>query len=110
MVEWAMAVIAQNLTTRGVRQLVVAGGETSGYVVSTLNVRMLRIGHQIAPGVPWTVAEGDSPIALALKSGISALRVFSRRIRVIGEELLGHFAYRLMGYGVARIGPLHRWP
>ena len=45
-----MAAIAQNLITRGVRQLVVAGGETSGAVVSALNVRMLRIGHQIAPG------------------------------------------------------------
>lgn len=78
MVERAMAAIAQNLTTRGVRQLVVAGGETSGAVVSALNVRMLRIGHQIAPGVPWTVAEGDSPIALALKSGNFGTESFFR--------------------------------
>ncbi len=55
---------------RGVRRLVVAGGETSGAVVSRLGVRRLRIGAEIDPGVPWTYAEGDGPpMLLALKSG-----------------------------------------
>ena len=76
--ERAMAAIAQKLITRGVRQLVVAGGETSGAVVSALNVRALRIGHQIAPGVPWTVAEGDTAVALALKSGNFGAESFFR--------------------------------
>jgi hypothetical protein len=53
----------------GVRKLVVAGGETSGAVVQALNVRSLRIGPQIDPGVPWTLANGTPAIALALKSG-----------------------------------------
>ena len=36
----------------------------------------LRIGPQIDPGVPWTASLGDSPIALALKSGNFGTRDF----------------------------------
>ena len=53
----------------GARKLIVAGGETAGAVVSGLGVKMLRIGPQIDPGVPWTLSGGEPPIALALKSG-----------------------------------------
>lgn len=67
-VERAMAQLAQGLVEAGVRRLVVAGGETSGAVVQALQVRMLRIGPTICPGVPWTQAEGR-PLKLALKSG-----------------------------------------
>ena len=70
LVEDAMASIAAGLVARGVRRLVVAGGETSGAVVSRLGVTRLRIGAEIAPGVPWTYAEGGAvPLLLALKSG-----------------------------------------
>ena len=70
LVETAMASIAEGLVARGVRQLVVAGGETSGAVVTKLGVQSLRIGAEIDPGVPWTLAEGTGPaLKLALKSG-----------------------------------------
>ena len=70
LVESAMALIAQGLVARGVRRLVVAGGETSGAVVSALGVQRLAIGREIDPGVPWTLAEGaGEPMLLALKSG-----------------------------------------
>jgi uncharacterized protein YgbK (DUF1537 family) len=69
LVEGAMAQIASGLVERGVRKLVVAGGETSGAIVSALNIRALRIGPQIDPGVPWTASIGDPKLALALKSG-----------------------------------------
>lgn len=65
----AFGTIAQALVAAGVRRLVVAGGETSGAVVSALGVRTLRVGNEIAPGVPWTYTTGADPIALALKSG-----------------------------------------
>lgn len=68
-VERGLAAIARGLVDRGVRQLVVAGGETSGAVVQALGVGTLRIGPQIDPGVPWTYAEGGTPLLLALKSG-----------------------------------------
>ena len=70
LLEDAMARIAQGLVARGVRRMVVAGGETSGAVVTKLGVRQLRIGPEIDPGVPWTLASGDGTnLLLALKSG-----------------------------------------
>jgi uncharacterized protein YgbK (DUF1537 family) len=68
-VEDALAAIARGLVDLGVGALVVAGGETSGAVVNALGVRALRIGPEIAPGVPWTAALSGPPLALALKSG-----------------------------------------
>lgn len=59
--------IACELTGRGLRRLVVAGGETSGAVVSALGLDALTIGPEIAPGVPVVVS--DKALALALKSG-----------------------------------------
>jgi uncharacterized protein YgbK (DUF1537 family) len=69
LVEQCLARIARGLVERGVRRMVVAGGETSGAVVKALGVRALRIGAQIDPGVPWTQSMGEPRIALALKSG-----------------------------------------
>ena len=69
LVEQALATVARGLVDAGVRQLVVAGGETSGAVVQALDVRALRIGPQIDPGVPWTLTVGAPPLHLALKSG-----------------------------------------
>lgn len=73
LVEGIMAAIAEGLVERGVRRLVVAGGETAGAVVQALGVTGLRIGRQIDPGVPWTVSLpgslGEPALALALKSG-----------------------------------------
>ena len=70
LIEQTLARIAEDLVARGVRRLVVAGGETAGAVVSRLGVRSLLIGGEIDPGVPWTYAEGGAtPLLLALKSG-----------------------------------------
>jgi uncharacterized protein YgbK (DUF1537 family) len=78
LVEQALADIAEALVKRGVRRLVVAGGETSGAVVTRLGVKSLRIGAEIDPGVPWTYAEGPGrePLLLALKSGNFGARDF----------------------------------
>lgn len=79
MIEAAIARIAAGLVTRGVRQLIVAGGETSGAVVQALGLAQITIGDQIDPGVPWCV--GYSPLAqadisIALKSGNFGSRDF----------------------------------
>ncbi len=73
LVERALAAAARQLVERGVRQLVVAGGETSGACVQALQIAQLRIGSQIDPGVPWChavsrVANGEG-MHIALKSG-----------------------------------------
>lgn len=72
LVERTLATIARGLVERGVGELVVAGGETSGAAVQALGVRQLRIGPQIDPGVPWCHAErthAGRGVHLALKSG-----------------------------------------
>lgn len=72
LIERTLAGIACGLVQRGVRQLIVAGGETSGAAVQALGVAQMRIGAQIDPGVPWCHARAercDADIHLALKSG-----------------------------------------
>jgi uncharacterized protein YgbK (DUF1537 family) len=69
LIEAAFSIVARELVARGVRRLVVAGGETAGAVVQALDVEALAIGPEIDPGVPWTTALGTRPLALALKSG-----------------------------------------
>jgi len=68
-IEATFGQLAVELVKRGVRRLVVAGGETSGAVVQALGIEALAIGPQIDPGVPWTTSLGDPALALALKSG-----------------------------------------
>lgn len=77
LVERTLAAVAQGLVALGVRQLVVAGGETSGACVQALGITQMQIGPQIAPGVPWcfaqlpggTVADSTGGLHLTLKSG-----------------------------------------
>ncbi|SNT47309.1 3-oxo-tetronate kinase [Rhodococcoides kyotonense] len=67
--EAAMGLIASGLVDRGARRLIVAGGETSGAVVTALNIDGGVIGPEAATGVPWIRTTGTKPIDLLLKSG-----------------------------------------
>ena len=60
--------LAMQLKEKGVKNFIVAGGETSGTVTQGLDVSGFQIGPQIAPGVPW-VKSLDGTLSLALKSG-----------------------------------------
>lgn len=69
--EDAFAKIACAATCRGVRELIIAGGETSGAVLTALGVRILQVGQQLSPGVSWlrgVTADGDER-NFVLKSG-----------------------------------------
>ncbi len=83
LVEDTLSAIARGLVERGVRRLVVAGGETSGAVVQALGITQMAIGAQIDPGVPWTAARagrcGGALLHLALKSGNFGGRDFFTR-------------------------------
>lgn len=68
-IETCFARLARRLVDRGLRRIVVAGGETSGAVVAALDAEMLELGPRIAAGVPVMRLPGDPPRALALKSG-----------------------------------------
>ncbi|MBX2835971.1 MAG: four-carbon acid sugar kinase family protein [Gammaproteobacteria bacterium] len=71
--EAAMSRVASKLAGEvNLGRIVVAGGETSGAVTNALGINALKIGQEIAPGVPWTQAmdaNGEPLVQLALKSG-----------------------------------------
>lgn len=66
--EGLFAEVAREVTDAGVSRLIIAGGETSGAVVSGLSVDAMEIGPEIDPGVPALRAVGRN-LVLALKSG-----------------------------------------
>jgi uncharacterized protein YgbK (DUF1537 family) len=70
-IEAATAAIVGALVTRGVRRLVVAGGETSGAAVDKLAIPAFLVGPEIAPGVPVLRSVGghQGEMLMALKSG-----------------------------------------
>ncbi len=75
---------AKKLVANGTRRIVVGGGETSGAVVSALNLGALIIGDEIVTGVPAMVSQGQDPIALALKSGnFGAKDFFARALNTL---------------------------
>lgn len=76
LVEEALAQLAADAVAAGIGRIVVAGGETSGAVTRALDVDRLRIGPEIAPGVPWCFTGAGT--ALALKSGNFGDRGFFR--------------------------------
>ncbi len=86
-VESFFSSFARQLLDNGYKRFVIAGGETSGAVVSTLNIEAFDIGPEIDPGVPTlsTIAEGTTggnSIAMALKSGnFGAEDFFAKALR-----------------------------
>jgi 3-dehydrotetronate 4-kinase len=90
-VEQALSQIAVGLIKLGVRQLLVAGGETSGAVVQALGVQRMTIGPQIDPGVPWTgvlsPACAGEHLHMALKSGnFGSTDFFTKAFTVLKVE------------------------
>jgi uncharacterized protein YgbK (DUF1537 family) len=67
MTEESLATIAEGLIGLGCRQLIVAGGETSGAVVRSLGITTAHVGREVTPGVPWLTT--DAELSILLKSG-----------------------------------------
>ncbi|MFJ8109169.1 3-oxo-tetronate kinase [Streptomyces sp. NPDC096132] len=86
-VEDLLGSLAVHLVERGVRRLLVAGGETSGAVTTALNVRSVLVGDEADPGVPWTHATTETGgLSLMLKSGnFGAPDLFVRALRTPAE-------------------------
>ncbi|MGI5453568.1 3-oxo-tetronate kinase [Streptomyces sp. CA-249302] len=86
-VEELLGALATHLVERGVRRLLVAGGETSGAVTTALGVRAVLVGEEADPGVPWThAATKAGDLALMLKSGnFGAPDLFTRALDGSGE-------------------------
>ncbi|MGI5129926.1 3-oxo-tetronate kinase [Pseudonocardia sp. CA-107938] len=87
-VEQGLGRIAAALVAAGARRIVVAGGETSGAVATALGLSGVRIGAEIATGVPWTFTP-DGDLAVAFKSGnFGPDDLFSRAFALLREP--GH--------------------
>jgi uncharacterized protein YgbK (DUF1537 family) len=91
LVEHALSEIAVGWMQRGVRRLIVAGGESSGACVQALEISRLRIGPQIDPGVPWCYADvakhAPDGLHLALKSGnFGSDDLFCKALALLAEE------------------------
>jgi len=69
LLEEVFSAIATEMLEFGISKFLVAGGETSGAVVKALGIKALRIGPEIAPGVPWTFSDTEPIVCLTLKSG-----------------------------------------
>lgn len=75
---------ARQMVADGFERLVIAGGETSGAVVSGLGIAAVSIGPEIDPGVPALETGGEKPLALALKSGnFGAPDFFSKALHIL---------------------------
>ncbi|WMS44762.1 four-carbon acid sugar kinase family protein [Acuticoccus sp. MNP-M23] len=75
--------VAVALAGAGAERLIVAGGETSGAVVTALDLGALEIGPKIDPGVPAVRA---GALTLALKSGnFGAPDFFEKAAKVMGS-------------------------
>ena len=72
LVERALAALAVELVAAGARRLLVAGGETSGAVVSALGVRTLSIGAPRSAR-SFTCTPGTLPPSPAFTRGRSAV-------------------------------------
>jgi len=85
-IEHFFGALAAHLVEGGVVRIVVGGGETSGAVVTALQVDQLHIGPQIDPGVPALAATGKSPVRLALKSGnFGTVDFYEKALRALGS-------------------------
>lgn len=67
-IERVISLVVQLLFEAGIRTYIVAGGETSGVVATTLGLESYLIGPQIDPGVSWLKAL-HSDLQFSFKSG-----------------------------------------
>lgn len=102
LVERTLAAVARGLVQRGVRQLVVAGGETSGACVQALDITQLQIGPQIDPGVPWCHSilppRPALPVLAAPQGGVADLGAARRSSGATDDDGL-HLALKSGNFG-----------
>jgi uncharacterized protein YgbK (DUF1537 family) len=80
--------LARCLVADGVVRIAVGGGETSGAVVTALDIAELYIGPEIDPGVPALSDVNQRPLRLALKSGnFGTVDFYKKALRALGSPV-----------------------
>lgn len=69
LLEGTLAKLGEACIKAGFKNIIVAGGETSGAIVKNLNINAFEIGQSVSPGVPILHSVTPPIINLALKSG-----------------------------------------
>lgn len=69
LLESTLAQLSMDAVKLGYQNIIVAGGETSGAVVSALGINAFKIGQSVAPGVPIMQSVSLPRVNLVLKSG-----------------------------------------
>lgn len=69
LVEKVLSFAGEYAIDKGINNLVVAGGETSGAVVKVMNPNSFYIGDVISPGVPVLIPDHQQNLKVVLKSG-----------------------------------------
>lgn len=69
LLEQMMSRLGEKAITDGFSRIVVAGGETSGAVISALDLDSFYIGPSVAPGVPVMIPVNQPEKRIVLKSG-----------------------------------------
>lgn len=84
--ETIMAYLAEKAVAAGVKNIIVAGGETSGAVTRQLGMESFLIGESVAPGVPIMIPTEKRDMRLVLKSGNFGQEDFFRKALFMMEE------------------------
>ena len=85
-VEQAFGRVARQLAAAGVRNFIVAGGETAGAVIEALGIKVMAFGDEIDPGVPWAYSVDPPGYTFALKSGnFGSPEFFAKAVGVLHE-------------------------
>lgn len=69
LLEGTMAALGSRAASAGIKNIVVAGGETSGAVAGALNCSVYEIGPSVDPGVPILYPPDLAEMQIVLKSG-----------------------------------------
>lgn len=80
MLEQMSASLAERAVEKGIRRMIVAGGETSGAVTKRLGFCSYQIGSSVAPGVPVMIPVENPELRLVLKSGNFGQRDFFEKV------------------------------
>lgn len=87
LMESALAFAGKYLIDQGIENLIVAGGETSGAVIKSIDQHTFYIGEVVSPGVPVLIPKNHKNLKVVLKSGnFGEENFFVHSLKIMGGE------------------------
>lgn len=86
-IESFMSKIAKAVIDRGIRKIIVGGGETSGAIATAINPGEMIIGQEVNAGVPILISRQEPMLAFVLKSGnYGSIDFFSKASKLLNNK------------------------